>query len=551
MRFIFSFIFILTFLIDLTLANDVSLRVGISSMITPVDTVRYYDDIVRYIGKKLGKKVEIVHRKRYEEMNKLIINKGVDIAFICTAAYVNLLESAKIELVAAPVKDEKPFYRSLIIVHKDSNVAKFEDLKGKSFVFVDPLSNTGYVYPLYRLSLMKTNPDNFFTKTSFSYSHNKSIEMVAKKLADGAAVENLIFEFMKQTDSPYVSQVKVIEQSIEFASPPVIVRADFPKELKREIKKVILNMHNDIEGRHILSNMKIKRFDEVREIDYKSVKNMTKYVENRSKSLNNKKLKKELSLIIPDSKNPRILFEKYQPFVDYISKNINMPVQLIIKDHSELRRLIKNGEVDLGFAGVLDFINVEKSGVMNILAIPINKDRSSFYKVALITQKQDIKKIEDLRGKRVGFGPLKSDELNLIPRLMLAKAGIHLSELKKYKHYSYEDTIIKALLKDEIDVGVIRDIHKEKLERMGFKTIAISDEVYYGPFFVNSNLDKNIQKKIEEAIFNIPEEVIKKLDFDLQGGFARADENTYKALENKYKKIPSSCGVKCHPGSRI
>ena len=549
-----ALVFIVTyflFLVNLSTASDTKLKIGISSMITPVDTVRYYDDIVKYIGKKLGKKVEMVHRKRYEEMNRLITNKSVDLAFICTAAYIHLMENARIELVAAPVKDEKPFYKSYIIVHKDSNINHFTDLRGKSFVFVDPLSNTGYLYPLYKLSLMKTNPDDFFSKTTFSYSHNKSVELVAKKLADGAAIENLVFEFMRETGSPYASQVKVIEQSVDFASPPIIIRADLPKALRWEVKKVILNMHNDFEGQQILANMKIKKFDEVRESDYESVKSMTQYVEDRAKNFNKRKLKKELSFIIHDTKNPRILFEKYQPLVDYIAKSINMPVQLVIKNHNELRRLIKRNEADMGLAGVLDFIHVGVNGAIKIIAIPRNKNKLSYYKVALITQKAEIKKIGDLRGKTMGFGPAKSDELNFIPRLMLAQIGIHLKELKGYKHYFYEDSIIKALLKNEIDVGVIRDIHKDKLERMGFRTIAVSDDVLYGPFFINANLDKRIQDKIEQAIYNIPEDLLKKLDYDLQGGFIKVDANIYKAMESKYKKIPSSCGVRCHPGPGI
>lgn len=548
-NFAFKFFLFLLFFLKLSFASENYLRVGISSMITPVDTVRYYDDIVTYLGKKLGKKIVLVHKKKYEVMNRLIENKNVDIAFICTAAYVHLKGNAKIELIAAPVKDEKPFYKSYIIVHKDSDIQTLDDLKNKSFVFVDPLSNTGYLYPIYKLSLKKTNPEEFFSKTSFSYSHNKSIELVAKKLVDGAAVENLVFEFMKDTNSPYISQVKVIEQSIDFASPPIIMRADLPEELKKEIKKIILNMHNDDEGRQILSNMRIKRFDEVKDSDYNSVKNMTMFVENMVMNLRGNRAKKMLSFVIPNTKNPRILFEKYQPLADFISKEINMPVQLVIKDHSELRKLIKGGEADLGIFGVLDFIDVQKTGLIKIIAIPKNKNNQSSYKVALITQKPAITKIEHLRGKRIGFGPVKSDELNLIPRLMLAQAGIHLKELKEYKHYSYEDTIIKALLKNEIDVGVIRDIHKEKLERMGFRTVAISNDVLYGPFFVNKNLDKSIQEKIEKAVNNIPENLIKKLDYDLQGGFAKADASIYLMLENKYKKIPLDCGIRCHPSS--
>lgn len=544
------FLFILAVTHSYTFAEERILRIGISSMITPVDTVKYYDDIVNYIGKKMGTKVTLIHRKRYEEMNRLIMKKEIDIAFICTAAYVHLAENANIEIVSAPVKEEKPFYRSFIIVHKDSDIKSFVDLKGKSFVFVDPLSNTGYLYPVYRVISMKSTPDKFFSKTSFSYSHNKSIELVAKRLVDGAGVENLVFEYMKEMGSPYISQVKVIEESVDFASPPVIIRSDLPENIKRQVKSIMFNMHNDSEGKEILKNMKIKKFVAVQDKDYDTVRSMLTFVEKITLSPERKKLKNELVFVIPDSKNPRILFEKFQPLVDYLSKSIGTPVHLAIKEHNELRRLIKNGYADMGIAGVLDFMNVGKNKI-DILAVPRNKNNASNYRVVFITKREDIRKLSDLKGKKIGFGPVKSDELNFIPRLMLAKEGMHLAELKSYKHYSYEDSIIKALLKGEIDAGVIRDIHKDKVERLGFKMIEESEYVYYGPLFVNAELPKDLKNKIEKAILNIPEEVLKKMDFDFQGGFVKPNTISYKSLENSYKEIPKGCGVRCHPGSKI
>lgn len=220
-------------------------------MITPVDTVKYYDEIVQYIGKRLNRKAQLIHKKKYEEMNKLIENKEIDLAFICTAAYIVLKNNMDIEIIAAPVKVDKPHYKGYIIVHKDSNINSLKELKGKKFAFVDPLSNTGYLYPLYRLLKLKERPDTFFKETTFSYSHNKSIELVAKRLVDGASIENLVYEYMKETDSPYISETKIVEESEYFPSPPIVIRKDLPKKLKLDIKHIILNMKDDEEGKKI------------------------------------------------------------------------------------------------------------------------------------------------------------------------------------------------------------------------------------------------------------------------------------------------------------
>jgi ABC-type phosphate/phosphonate transport system substrate-binding protein len=116
-------------------------------MITPVDTVEYYQDIIDYISEKVGQPVEMEYRKTYDERDRLLENGSVDAAFICGAPYVDDKKQFGAELPVAPQVDGSPFYRSFIIVHRDSDIQSFDDLKGRSFAFTDPKSNSGKLYP--------------------------------------------------------------------------------------------------------------------------------------------------------------------------------------------------------------------------------------------------------------------------------------------------------------------------------------------------------------------------------------------------------------------
>lgn len=548
-----SIIFFIIILIQLftthLFAQDRPINIGISSMITPVDTVKYYDDIVKYIGKKLGRETKFIHRKKYEEMNKLIEKKEVDLAFICTASLIKLREDADVEVVAAPVKTDKPFYKSYIIVHKDSPIKSFEKLKGKTFVFVDPLSNTGYLYPLYRVVKLKDDPEQFFREYNFSYSHNKSIELVAKKLIDGAAVENLVYEYMKEINSPYVHETKVIEESEEFPSPPIVVRKDIDKNTIEKIKKIITNMHLDVEGKKILDNMRIKRFDALPDSAYNKIAQIEDIVSKALMASRRKlKAKDQFFLGVLNYRNPRLIYEKYQPLVDYLKERTGFNITLSIKNHKELQKGFVEGDIDIAIVGVVDYLNIRDKKTFDIIGVPKNKNSTSFYKIYIITKDDgEIKSLKDLKGKIFGFGPVKSDDLNFIPRLLLAKNGIHLNELKKFKHYTYEDSIIKALLKGEVDAGVIRDFYKEKATKLGFKIIGESDMIYYGPLIIRKDLSEKVKRDVASALFNMPQSVISKLDFDLQSGFTKAEVKNYDLYSKMFKEIPSGCGIRCHP----
>ena len=155
-------------------ADQSTLRAGVASMITPVSAVKYYQQVVQYLGKKLGMPAEMVHRTTYDEIDVMLEDGLVDFAFICSSPYVIDSDKFGVELLVAPLVNEEPFYHSNIIVHKESTIKTIDNLKDQSFAFVDPKSNTGRLYPTYVLAKKHETPEAFFSSTVYSYSHNKS-----------------------------------------------------------------------------------------------------------------------------------------------------------------------------------------------------------------------------------------------------------------------------------------------------------------------------------------------------------------------------------------
>ncbi len=72
-------------------------------MITPVSAVKYYQQVVDYLGNKLEMTAEMVHRTTYDEIDVMLEKYEVDVAFICSFPYV--LDNAKFgaELLVAPM----------------------------------------------------------------------------------------------------------------------------------------------------------------------------------------------------------------------------------------------------------------------------------------------------------------------------------------------------------------------------------------------------------------------------------------------------------------
>ena len=250
------------------------LKVAVGAMISPIDTLSSYESLLDYIGRKLNLKVELVQRKTYEEVNELIATNQVDIAFICTGPYVTGKIKYGFEALVTPVVRGEPFYQAYLIVNKNSPYETLEDLKGKTFAFTDPDSNTGYFAATYWLSLIGENPDSFFSKFDFTHSHDNSILSVAKSIVDGASVNSIVWEYFNARDPVYTSKTKIIKRSEPFGAPPLVASISLPQNLKSEITQLFCKMHEDPEGQQILNQLMIDSFLPTEESWYATVKQM-------------------------------------------------------------------------------------------------------------------------------------------------------------------------------------------------------------------------------------------------------------------------------------
>ena len=234
--------------------------VAVSTMVSPLETFNLYKDIMEYISKKLGVQIEFKQRKTYHEVNELLAGNKIDFAFICTGAYLEARNKIPIEILAVPVVNGKPYYQAYIVVNQESGMTNLDELKGKSFAFTDPLSNTGYLYITNWLKLDNSTQEKFFSRTIFTYAHDYSIQAVKRKLVDGATVDGLVYDFLNHYQPEKVEGTKVIHKSKEFGIPPFVVQKNLENNLKENLRKIMLEMHLDSEGKKLLGKIMIDKF---------------------------------------------------------------------------------------------------------------------------------------------------------------------------------------------------------------------------------------------------------------------------------------------------
>lgn len=220
----------------------------------------------------------MIQRKTFQEVNDLIEKDKIDVAFLCSGAYIEIANGKRSVLPIVPQVKGQAKYRSYIIVRTDSGITNFADLRKRSFAFLDPLSFVGKTYPTYLIKKMGLTPDTFFSKYIFTQSNDDSIRAVREGIVDGAGVDSLVFEYLALRKHQQVKNVKVILKSPPFAAPPVVIRTTLDSELQNQLREIFLTMHKNREGKKILSGLRIDKFVISKEDAYSPIKKMKFFI---------------------------------------------------------------------------------------------------------------------------------------------------------------------------------------------------------------------------------------------------------------------------------
>lgn len=250
------------------------LHVAVASVISPRGAVESYQPLLDYLSVQLNRPVELVQRRTYAEVNDLIEQGQIDMAFVCTSAYVIGQREFGMELLAAPQVEGETVYHSLLIVPADSLADDMADLRGKTFAFTDPWSNTGRMYPTAMVKELGEKPETFFGQVLFTYSHDDAIRAVASGVADGAAVDSLVYQFALAREPRLAEQTKVIHRSISFGIPPVVTSPHLRPQIRAKLQEILLNMADDPAGRPALRALDIDRFVLIEDSAYNSVRDL-------------------------------------------------------------------------------------------------------------------------------------------------------------------------------------------------------------------------------------------------------------------------------------
>lgn len=229
-----------------------------------------YAVLQKYLSARLGITVRFTSLSRYGNIIDRFRAEEMDGAFFGSFTYALAQNQLGVEAIARPINlDGSSTYKGYVFVRKDSGIRSASAMKGKRFAFVERATTAGYIFPVafFRDNGI-ANPQAYLRENYFAGSHDAAVMAVLNREADIGAAKNTIYDQLAAENPRLSNELMVLASSGAVPQNGLAVRKDLDPELKRALKKTLLNMDKDSEGREVLRQFGALGFIETTTKDY-------------------------------------------------------------------------------------------------------------------------------------------------------------------------------------------------------------------------------------------------------------------------------------------
>ena len=165
---------------------------------------------------------------------------------------------AEDQIGAVPLLSEvyrgQPSYSGRVFVRKDSGIETLADLQGRDIAFADPVSESGYLYPLdlfVREGLVADagDADRFFGQKFFAGGYQQAMQAMANGLVDAAGASQYADLYLTPEQQ---AEVRVMGESAQIPSHAIIARPGLDAALQARFVDAMLRL-NQAENQYLLA----------------------------------------------------------------------------------------------------------------------------------------------------------------------------------------------------------------------------------------------------------------------------------------------------------
>ncbi|GGG00236.1 phosphonate ABC transporter substrate-binding protein [Paenibacillus aceti] len=220
----------------------------------------------KLLSDKVGVPVKVSVSTDYNTIIEAMASKKVDVGFLPPTAYVLAKEKGAAEVIlqaqrfgvedetGAPTTELVDFYKSMIIVKKDSSIQSLADLKGKKIAYQNVTSSAGFVWPAGKLMEAGLDPLKDVEAITVK-GHDQGVLAVLNGDVDAAAIFQDARNTVKKDYPSVFEDTRVLTYTENIPNDTISVRSDMSPEWVEKLQNAFIEIGKDEEGHKIISEI--------------------------------------------------------------------------------------------------------------------------------------------------------------------------------------------------------------------------------------------------------------------------------------------------------
>ncbi len=242
-----------------------ALRFGVFPRQTPRKLAEMFAPVARYLSQEARVRVVFETATTFAVFQERVDRGDYDLAHLSPLQYVRARARAGYTVIAR--YDE--LLTGLLIVRRDGEVRRLEDLRGRTLALGDPGSLAGNLLPRWYLRRHGIDADREVRLKVLGQSLEAPALAVYSREADAGAVAPSVFRTL---DEDLRGELAVLAETEGLASDPFAVHPRVPARVVAALRSALVSLHLHDRGRRLLEALGYHRVVPADDADYEPVR---------------------------------------------------------------------------------------------------------------------------------------------------------------------------------------------------------------------------------------------------------------------------------------
>lgn len=240
--------------------------------------------------------------------------------------------------------------------------------------------------------------------------------------------------------------------------------------------------------------------------------------------------------LLPDE-NAATIIKNNRPLEEYLERTLGKDVELVVTtDYSSMIEAMRFGRLELAYFGPLSYTLAKTKADIEPFAALMKDGETTYRAVVIGNTAAGVTTLDAIKGRQVVFGDVASTSSHLIPKSMMAKAGLEAGSAYEEHFVGAHDAVAMAVQNGNAQAGGLSEpIFRALVDRGMVKAdkvtlIATSAPFPQYPWTMRSDLAPELKERIRAAFHELEDPaVLKPFKAD---GFAPITDDAYDAVRD-------------------